>query len=228
MAPLAEHVKFDSFGQPVDGTAPLADFSRGQAGMYYDQITGLYKAGARWNDPKAGVWLSEDPSGFAAGDPNLYRLMGNNLPRYTDPSGLCSNSIGKYTGFSYDVFGNRQNYYGVPNLPSSNNTVYAPPAATMSGLAPLTFSAETTVSAGVGSIGISSAFVGPTLLRSKWIRLGRATCWRTTNDRRCDRGGCGKCSGGCRRCCGGRNAWWFYASLTPRNARRRRTGNIRR
>lgn len=39
-------------------------------------------------DPRIGRWLSEDPIGFRAGDPNLYRYAGNAFPNRTDPSGL--------------------------------------------------------------------------------------------------------------------------------------------
>jgi hypothetical protein len=40
-------------------------------------------------DSFAGRWTSEDPSGFAAGDANPDRYVGNGFPNYTDPSGLA-------------------------------------------------------------------------------------------------------------------------------------------
>lgn len=39
-------------------------------------------------DPTVGRWLSQDPIGFQAGDPNLYRYVGNSPTNFTDPSGL--------------------------------------------------------------------------------------------------------------------------------------------
>ena len=39
-------------------------------------------------DPTIGRWLSEDPIGFEAGDPNLYRYVGNRSTTQTDPTGL--------------------------------------------------------------------------------------------------------------------------------------------
>jgi hypothetical protein len=39
-------------------------------------------------DPSIGRWLTEDPEGFQAGDPDLYRYVGNNATNLTDPSGL--------------------------------------------------------------------------------------------------------------------------------------------
>ena len=39
-------------------------------------------------DPSIGRFTSVDPTGFAAGDANLYRLEGNNPTNETDPTGL--------------------------------------------------------------------------------------------------------------------------------------------
>jgi hypothetical protein len=39
-------------------------------------------------DPNIGRWLQEDPEGFAAGDSNLNRYVGNDPTNRTDPSGL--------------------------------------------------------------------------------------------------------------------------------------------
>lgn len=49
---------------------------------------GLYYYRARFYDPKAGKFLSEDPTGFAGGDVNLYRYVKNNPVRFIDPLGL--------------------------------------------------------------------------------------------------------------------------------------------
>jgi hypothetical protein len=39
-------------------------------------------------DPTIGRWTSEDPLGFEAGDPNLYRYVSNSPTNHADPSGL--------------------------------------------------------------------------------------------------------------------------------------------
>jgi len=39
-------------------------------------------------DPSIGKWISQDPEGFAAGDGNLYRYVGNDPTNGVDPSGL--------------------------------------------------------------------------------------------------------------------------------------------
>ena len=43
---------------------------------------------ARWYDPRLGRFLTRDPVGFGAGDPNLYRYVHNDPFDATDPSGL--------------------------------------------------------------------------------------------------------------------------------------------
>src|SRR5437588_771735 len=47
----------------------------------------LYYYRARWYNAASGRWTSEDPMGFAAGDYNLNRYVGNNPMNATDPSG---------------------------------------------------------------------------------------------------------------------------------------------
>ena len=42
----------------------------------------------RWYDGITGRWLSQDPSGFAGGDANLYRYCANSPTDGTDPTGL--------------------------------------------------------------------------------------------------------------------------------------------
>jgi RHS repeat-associated protein len=59
----------------------------GFTGQWFDLATGLQYNHHRWYDPAAGRWLSEDPIGFAGGDGNLYRYVGNQVNTYLDPSG---------------------------------------------------------------------------------------------------------------------------------------------
>jgi RHS repeat-associated protein len=49
----------------------------GFTGQELDAATGLYNYNARWYDPAMGRFISEDPSGFDAGDANFYRYVGN-------------------------------------------------------------------------------------------------------------------------------------------------------
>ncbi len=58
------------------------------AGMQYDATTGLYYDHARYYDAVIGRFMSQDPKGFAAGDTNLYRYVGNDPTGLNDPSGM--------------------------------------------------------------------------------------------------------------------------------------------
>ena len=61
----------------------------GYAGMYVDPETGLSRTPNREYDPSTGRWIQVDPSGFSAGDADLYRYVGNNVLNVIDPSGLA-------------------------------------------------------------------------------------------------------------------------------------------
>lgn len=47
-------------------------------------------------DPATGRWLQQDPAEFDAGDPNLYRYVGNNPANDTDPTGLYNQDVHFY------------------------------------------------------------------------------------------------------------------------------------
>jgi RHS repeat-associated protein len=64
-------------------------------GMMYDAATGLYYASARWYNPAVGQFTSPDPTGFAAGDANLYRYVDDNPATMTDPWGLSGGAGGE-------------------------------------------------------------------------------------------------------------------------------------
>ena len=74
---------YDSFGKPL-GTLPMR-FA--YAGREYDSDTELYYYRARWYDPQARRFISEDPIGLNGGI-NLYAYVQNNPMSYTDPFGL--------------------------------------------------------------------------------------------------------------------------------------------
>ena len=59
----------------------------GFTGREWDSQLELYYYRARFYDPIAGRFISQDPIRFAAGDTNLYRYVGNNPLDFTDPSG---------------------------------------------------------------------------------------------------------------------------------------------
>jgi len=101
------HISYDTFGNIIgfdDPTTVGTDTNgkpgtdtanaprRSYTGREPDQHTGLIYYRARWLDAKLGRFISEDPIGFAAGDANLSRYVGNSTPNAVDPSGLDEDS----------------------------------------------------------------------------------------------------------------------------------------
>lgn len=83
-------IRYDSFGSIAHQTNPALTFRFGYTGRDFDSETGLSYYRARYYDARVGRFLSEDPIGFAGGDVNLYRYVGNSPINYTDPSGLIA------------------------------------------------------------------------------------------------------------------------------------------
>ena len=85
------YTAFGSIGSIKDGqgnnvtAGPIPRFA--YTGREFDPETGDYFYRARYYDPQTGRFLSQDPIGFAAGDMNLYRYVGNATPNAVDPSG---------------------------------------------------------------------------------------------------------------------------------------------
>ena len=107
---IRQHLVFDSFGNRlsetdyntsgtvIPSTDPAAvDELFGYTGREWDSDVKLQYNRARWYDPAQGRWINQDPIGFAAGDVNLYRYVGNETTGATDPSGLRGWEIGGLT-----------------------------------------------------------------------------------------------------------------------------------
>ncbi|MFN9200140.1 MAG: RHS repeat-associated core domain-containing protein, partial [Planctomycetaceae bacterium] len=67
---------YDTIGQIVSQTNSQFQPWFAYTGREWDPAAGLYFYRARWYDPRADRFLSEDPLGFAAGDVNLNRYVG--------------------------------------------------------------------------------------------------------------------------------------------------------
>ena len=89
----------------------------GTASTNAQQFTGrendgpLYFYRARYLHPTFGRFISEDPAGFAAGDPNLYAYVGGSPTNATDPSGMIAPIIaacaaGAAFSVAFDLVGN--------------------------------------------------------------------------------------------------------------------------
>lgn len=84
-------LSYDSFGNLTSGSATSRYTYTGRES---DSDTGLLYYRARWYDPEAGRFISEDPIGFEGGV-NFYAYVDNRPLRYTDPFGrqkISSNS----------------------------------------------------------------------------------------------------------------------------------------
>jgi RHS repeat-associated protein len=85
---VLDHVIYDSFGNVTSETNATNGDRFKFTGREYDAATGLYYYRARYYDPSTGRFMRQDPSGYAAGDSNLYRYTGNGPTNETDPAGL--------------------------------------------------------------------------------------------------------------------------------------------
>ena len=93
---LIQHYKYNAFGQILAGNTALTRYL--YTGREFDPATGLQYNRNRWYDSASGRWISEDPSGFAGGDYNLYRYVGNNPTNATDPSGMAGERPNQING----------------------------------------------------------------------------------------------------------------------------------
>ena len=98
---VVDHRTFDSFGDVKEFNSsgvqvtngPLSSsFTFSYTGQWYDSVTKLYDYSHRWYDPAVGRFVTEDPSGFSAGDTDLYRYVGNDPLNGTDSTGLHNDS----------------------------------------------------------------------------------------------------------------------------------------
>jgi RHS repeat-associated protein len=86
---VLDQVTYDPFGNIVTQTNATDAVRFGFAGMEYDSTTGLYYDHARYYNSVTGRFVSQDPTGFGAGDTNLYRYVANNPAGSVDTSGLA-------------------------------------------------------------------------------------------------------------------------------------------
>jgi RHS repeat-associated protein len=83
---IAAHYKYDSFGNVTSGDTSKTRYLF--TSREFDTATKLQYNRARYYDAAVGRWISEDPLGFAAGDANVGRYIGNQVSDEMDPSGM--------------------------------------------------------------------------------------------------------------------------------------------
>jgi RHS repeat-associated protein len=87
---VLDHIDYNGFGKITYESDPGSGDRYTWTGRELDDVTGLQFNRARWYSFDIVGWMSVDPIGFAAGDTNLYRYVGNSPTSATDPSGLAA------------------------------------------------------------------------------------------------------------------------------------------
>ncbi len=87
---LLDHIRYDSYGRILSRTDASVFNRHFFAGRPWESELGWYYNQARFYDPAIGRFVSEDPSSFTAGEPNLYRYGVNDPVNNIDPSGLSA------------------------------------------------------------------------------------------------------------------------------------------
>jgi RHS repeat-associated protein len=80
-------IGYDAFGNVTNESSSTFGDRYHWSGREFDALTGLQFNRNRYYSAPIGRWLTRDPLGFSARDPNLYRYAGNNPANLTDPSG---------------------------------------------------------------------------------------------------------------------------------------------
>jgi RHS repeat-associated protein len=84
---VLDHLDYTGFGAIKSESVSSLGGRYKYTGAEADAETGLVFDHARYYDPATGRWLEQDPKRFGAGDPNLYRYVGNDPTNAADPSG---------------------------------------------------------------------------------------------------------------------------------------------
>lgn len=88
-----------------------------------EQETGEYYYRARYYDPRAQKFLSEDPIGIKSKDLNLYRYVNNNPLLHNDPSGLIINDQNGLVSMVMNVYGNNPDMFELLNFLQQSSVV---------------------------------------------------------------------------------------------------------
>ena len=113
---MIDHIDYDGFGQVRSETNPAVTHLIGYTGRPFDAETGLQNNHHRWYDANTGRWISKDPIGFAAGDANLSRYVGNGTTNAVDPSGMSlvvTGGFESHTGIEVEVHDADGNVIGI-------------------------------------------------------------------------------------------------------------------
>lgn len=125
-----DSLDYDSWGLAVRTTGTSVTPFRHKGGLGYrtDPDSGLLLLGARYYDPALGRFISRDPMGYAAGDPNLYRYAANNPVNASDPSGKWLDTLLDVLGLVLDIkdFVEEPTWSGAGNILVGAATMFLP------------------------------------------------------------------------------------------------------
>ncbi len=124
-----DHIVYDPYGNIVTETNASNGDRFKFAGMEYDSTTGIYYDHARYYNAAIGRFIGQDPEGFAGGDTDLYRYVGNAPTIGTDPSGMQQPPGLEQTANSPDVLDPLPVYVGMPYY----TRPFFPPGGTTTG-----------------------------------------------------------------------------------------------
>src|ERR1019366_7232338 len=85
---LLDAINYDSFGQILSETDASAGDRFKFTAREWDGLFDEYYYRRRYYGADTGRFKSIDPMGFAAGDSDLYRYVGNGPTNFTDPTGM--------------------------------------------------------------------------------------------------------------------------------------------
>src|SRR6266851_9764904 len=91
---VIDTISYDSYGNITNETSPSNGDRFKFTGREWDSEIGQYFQRARYYNPGAGRFLSEDPLTLVGGDTNFYRYVLNQPTRSGDPMGLFVPPVG--------------------------------------------------------------------------------------------------------------------------------------
>ena len=116
-------ITYDAYGNILtQSNASYSDRYK-YTGREFDAVSGLQYNRGRYYNASTGSWLSQDPLGFAGGDSNLYRYVGNDPTGLTDPNGTAQTAPQAPSSFSLPPWPEGLALFGMALPKSPNNPV---------------------------------------------------------------------------------------------------------
>lgn len=180
LAQVVDNLSYNSFGAVLNETSLTTPHLFGYAGQQTDTAINLNFDQARYYDPVAARFISQDPTGFNAGDTNLFRYVANNPVNFADPTGLHilisapQQSSGE-SAFGTVSIGEPVGNLGSDDSNSSNSSSYGPIQGAITG--------SSNSGSSAASIGTSSYVTAAgSSLQSNTMTQVDASSWSTSDN----------------------------------------------